>query len=160
MRRLDGDRLRGAVFGPISHAPDRIRFASPSCCRARVQCAPAWGAALKRPSMTKPKCPKPGWGEQSLGHLQRPSCARAVRLGGGGRRRGDAHRDGADLDGKGGGQNRSRSRPLTPAEVSQRTGPRVWGSRKRVGRPSPRIKSRAAPINDDGLILRTFLSKG
>src|SRR5829696_6850346 len=86
--------------------------------------------------------------------------ARAVRLGGGGRRRGDAHRDGADLDGKGGGQNRSRSRPLTPAEVSQRTGPRVWGSRKRVGRPSPRIKSGAVPINDNGLILRTFLSKG
>src|SRR6476619_3855710 len=47
MRRLDGDRLRGAVFGPISHAPDRIRFATPSCCRARVQCEPAWGAALK-----------------------------------------------------------------------------------------------------------------
>ena len=37
---------------PISHAPDRIRFATPSCCRARVQCEPAWGAALKPPRIS------------------------------------------------------------------------------------------------------------
>src|SRR5215207_4704259 len=72
MRRLDGDRLRGAVFGPLSHAPDRIRFASPSCCRARVQCAPAWGAALKRPSMTKPNAPNRGGGNRVWGICNGP----------------------------------------------------------------------------------------
>ena len=33
----------------ISHAPDRVRFATPARCRARVQCEPAWDAALKPP---------------------------------------------------------------------------------------------------------------
>src|SRR5215204_97286 len=158
MRRLDGDRLRGAVYSAM-----RARSAT-SCYLFLLSRSRGVRAGLGRSAKTtqhdETQMPQTGVGGTEFGHLQRPSCARAVRLGGGGRRRGDAHRDGADLDGKGGGQNRSRSRPLTPAEVSQRTGPRVWGSRKRVGRPSPRIKSRAAPINDDGLILRTFLSKG
>ena len=47
VRRVYSHRLRGAVYGPVSDAADRVRSAPRDRRRARLKRYPGWGAAIR-----------------------------------------------------------------------------------------------------------------